>query len=194
MSWISRAMQFNRWVAATAAVLLIVVGAGSGYLLVREKNSDSPTIRSDGVPVEPVLEARAPDFSLQTTAGETVRLSELRGQPVLINFWATWCGPCRIEMPAIQARYEMFEDDGLVVLAVNFEESRESVLAYGEELGLSFLLLLDPGGEVQQLYRNRSYPTSFFVDEDGIIQVHHIGVMTDSQLDQNLAEVGLVAR
>jgi peroxiredoxin len=194
MSCTSRPKQFNRWVAATAVVLLIVVGAWSGYLLVREKNIDSPTSRSDGVPVEPVLEARAPDFSLQTTAGETVRLSELRGQPVLINFWATWCGPCRIEMPAIQARYEMLEDDGLVVLAVNFDESRESVLAYGEELGLSFPLLLDPGGEVQRLYRNRSYPTSFFVDEDGIIQAHHIGVMTDSQLDQNLAKAGLIAR
>ena len=194
MSWTRSVKQFARWAAATVAVILVVVGAGFGSWLVREKNSDSPSSRAGGVPVEPVLEARAPDFSLQTTAGETVQLVELRGQPVLVNFWATWCGPCRIEMPAIQARYEMFEDDGLVVLAVNFDESRESVLAYGQELGLSFPLLLDPGGEVQRLYRNRSYPTSFFIDPDGIIQAHHIGVMTESQLDQNLAKVGLITR
>ena len=194
MSWTRSVKQFARWAAATVAVILVVVGAGFGSWLVREKNSDSPSSREGGVPVEPVLEARAPGFSLQTTAGETVRLGELRGQPVLVNFWATWCGPCRIEMPAIQARYEMFEDDGLVVLAVNFDESRESVLAYRQELGLSFPLLLDPGGEVQRLYRNRSYPTSFFIDEDGIIQAHHIGVMTESQLDKNLAKVGLITR
>jgi cytochrome c biogenesis protein CcmG/thiol:disulfide interchange protein DsbE len=94
-------------------------------------------------------------------------------------------------MPAIQDRYESSKSEGLVVLAVNFDESSEAVTAYGAELGLMFPLLLDPGGEIQKRYRNRSYPTSFFVDAEGIIRAHHIGVMTEGQLDENLTKIGI---
>lgn len=155
-----------------------------------------PTLAAgeEGVPTS-ALEPRAaqgfpaPDFLLTNTHGEQVRLSELHGQPILINFWATWCAPCRIEMPAIQARYEAYEDRGLIVLGVDFDEPLEDVQDFGEQLGLSFDLLLDPGGEVQSLYRVRGYPTSFFVGRDGIIQAQHIGVMTEGQLDDYLAQI-----
>ena len=118
-------------------------------------------------------------------------MSDFRGHPVLINLWATWCGPCRLEMPAIQERFELYEEDGLVVLAVDFDEPAKVVEDFRNELGLTFQILLDPGANVQKLYRNRNYPTSFFVDESGVIQVHHIGVMTEGQLDDNLAEIGV---
>jgi peroxiredoxin len=144
-----------------------------------------------GLEVSPVQGGLAPDFTLQTVTGETVQLTDLRGQPVLINLWATWCAPCRLEMPAIQDRFERYQDEGMVVLAVNFDESAEQVEAFRDELGLTFDLLLDPGAEVQQLYLNRSYPASFFIDAEGVIQVHHLGVMTEGQLDQNLATIGL---
>lgn len=139
----------------------------------------------------PEENAIAPDFKLLNTEGVEVRLSELRGQPVLINFWATWCAPCRLEMPAVQDRFEKFSENGLKILAVNFDEPVEDVQAFSDELGLTFDLLLDPGGEIQRTYRIRGYPTSFFLDASGVIRIVHIGVMTEGQLDDYLVEIGL---
>jgi peroxiredoxin len=176
--------------------LFIVAGiaiALTTFLSGTEQGSADIAVQAEelGLEVSPVQGGLAPDFTLQTVAGETVQLTDLRGQPVLINLWATWCAPCRLEMPAIQERFERYQDEGLVVLAVNFDESAEQVEAFRDELGLTFDLLLDPGAEVQQLYLNRSYPASFFIDAEGVIQVHHLGVMTEGQLDQNLATIGL---
>jgi len=139
----------------------------------------------------PIVGAQAPDFALLDLEGELVRLTDLRGQPILINFWATWCGPCRLEMPIMQQRFEEFGDQGLIVLAVNFDEPQSIVQAFNSEIGLTFPILLDPGAEVQRLYRMRGYPASFFVDQDGIIQAHHVGLMTEDQLDENLALIGI---
>lgn len=150
------------------------------------KNGENPL--SDP---SPEVNSPAPDFNLQSVAGETIRLSDLRGRPVLINFWATWCAPCRIEMPSLQDRFETYTEEGLAILAVDFDEPAETVLAFGAEFGLTFDLLLDPGGKIQDLFRIRGYPTSFFLDEQGVIKVVHIGVMTEGQLDGYLAEVGL---
>jgi peroxiredoxin len=136
----------------------------------------------------PEVGAQAPDFTALTPQGETVSLNDLRGQVVLINFWATWCAPCRVEMPAIQARYNR---GGFTVLAVDFDESAELVQAFVDDLGLSFPALLDPGGEIQNLYRVRGYPTSFFVDADGVIRVFHIGDMSETELDNYLSQLGV---
>ncbi|MCW5879117.1 MAG: redoxin domain-containing protein, partial [Anaerolineales bacterium] len=87
----------------------------------------------------PEVGALAPDFALQNLQGETVRLGQLRGQVVLVNFWATWCGPCRLEMPAIQARYN---HGGFSVLAVDFAEPAQQVQSFADELGLTFPILL----------------------------------------------------
>jgi peroxiredoxin len=141
--------------------------------------------------IAPEIDSLAPDFTLLSTVGEEIQLSNLKGQVVLINFWATWCGPCRIEMPAIQDRFERYQDDGLVVLAIDFDEPQEDVAFFGEELGLTFELLLDPGGNIQSLYRILGYPTSYFVDSEGIIKVKHIGIMTERQLDDYLAQIGI---
>jgi peroxiredoxin len=179
-----------RWLFVAVIVVLVVVGSSLALFHSLEQEEPGRSKRAVSVPVEPVLNARAPDFTRETVDGEMVSLSGFEGRSVLINFWATWCGPCRIEMPAIQDRYETYQDDGLVVLAVNFDESREAVQDFRDELGLKFPMVLDPGGDVQRLYRNRSYPVSFFVDEQGIIRAHHIGVMTEGQLDENLAKIG----
>ncbi len=144
-----------------------------------------------GLEVAPVKGSIAPDFELQNLDGEEVQLSDFRGQPVLINLWATWCGPCRLEMPAIQDRFELYKEEGFVVLAVDFDEPKSVVKEFRDELDLTFEILLDPGASVQNLYRNRNYPSSFFVDETGVIQVHHIGVMTEAQLDENLVKIGV---
>jgi peroxiredoxin len=141
--------------------------------------------------VAPRQGALAPDFSLFNLEGEQITLSELRGHPVMINLWATWCAPCRIEMPHIQDRFERYAGEGFLVLAVDFDEPADIVADFRDELSLTFDVLLDPGAEVQELYRNRNYPSTFFVDENGVIQVQHIGLMTEDQLDENLAAIGL---
>lgn len=119
----------------------------------------------------------APEFSLQTPDGETYTLSELQGRPVLVNLWASWCTPCRREMPAMERMYQEFKDDGFIVLAVNAtnQDSINNATAFVEQLGLTFPILLDINGEVSDLYQLRALPSSFFIDSNGIIQEVVIG-------------------
>lgn len=124
----------------------------------------------------------APDFSLQDLNGETVKLSQFRGRPVLINFWATWCGPCRAEMPEIEAAYQTYRGQGFTVLAVDVQEPPEDVRAFAEELRLSFVPLLDTAGAVFDLYQVRALPTSYLVDRQGRISAVHLGPMTGEQI------------
>lgn len=137
----------------------------------------------------PVEGSRAPDFRLRTLDGDIVQLSDYRGQVVLVNFWATWCAPCRQEMPDIQQR---FEEGNFAVLAVNFNEDPELVSAFVDELGLSFPVLLDPGAAIQKVYQVRGYPTSFFIDEEGVIRIMHLGIMDAATLDANLQAMGVL--
>lgn len=139
----------------------------------------------------PFAGSPAPDFKLESLDGTWISLSELKGRPVLVNFWFTTCGPCLIEMPLLQARHEQYRDDGFRVLAVDFDEPKADVQDYAQKLGLTFDILLDPGAVVQDLYRVRGYPTSFFVDPDGVIQAVHIGSMSETDLDGYLAKIGL---
>jgi peroxiredoxin len=119
----------------------------------------------------------APDFSLESATGESVTLSELRGQPVLVNLWASWCGPCRAEMPAMQRIYDRYRDQGFVVLAVNVtnQDRRAAALAFYKDLGLSYPLLFDVDGSVSAAYQLRALPSSFFILPDGRIQEVVIG-------------------
>ncbi len=134
----------------------------------------------------PEVGAMAPDFTLNDLVGIRVSLSSLRGQVVLLNFWATWCGPCVQELPTIQQRYN---GGGFAVLAINFDESQEKVAGFMTELGVNLPVLLDPGGKVQELYRVRGYPTSFFLDSDGVIRIIHIGQMNQSDLNDYLDQL-----
>lgn len=133
----------------------------------------------------------APDFTLvDAKSGRHIRLSQFKGQPVLLNFWATWCVPCRAEMPHIEKAYREQGPQGLVVLAVNFDESQKDVLAYGQELGLSFPLLLDPSGKMQQKeYDIYQYPTTLFIAPDGTIRVTYMGPLTEKMLADNLGKI-----
>lgn len=137
----------------------------------------------------PVPGRQAPDFTLPTLDEQTISLSDLRGQRVLINFWATWCGPCRIEMPVIERIYERYRDQGFVVLAVNVEEPEDRVRPFVAELGLTFPILLDENGDVVRQYGIVGLPTSVFVNRDGLIFQQHLGVLTETLLVDSLLAI-----
>jgi peroxiredoxin len=131
---------------------------------------------------------KAPDFQLQTLDGKVVKLSDYHGKVVLINFWATWCQPCRTEMPDLQKVYESWRGRGLEVLAVNIAETPVAVQAFKKELGLTFPILLDSQKEVTKLYKVGPIPTSFFVDESGKIIRIFQGQMNRNQMEQGVME------
>ena len=138
----------------------------------------------------PSLDAPAPGFALISLNGDSIQLEDYRGKPVLLNFWATWCAPCRLEMPAFQSHFEKYDGE-FAIVAVNNAEAPEDVQAFVAELGLTFDILLDPEAEVQHLYLVRGYPTSVLIDADGIVRAQHIGLMTEDQLDEYLQELGI---
>ena len=117
----------------------------------------------------------APDFELDTLDGQTVVLSQLRGRPVVVNFWATWCGPCRHEMPFLQQVYEDWPGEELVVMTINVAESSSKVSQFMQSYELSFPVLLDSDGNVTQSYNVTGIPTTFFIDKFGFIEEIKIG-------------------
>jgi thiol-disulfide isomerase/thioredoxin len=118
----------------------------------------------------------APDFSLQTTTDETIRLADLRGKVVILNFWASWCPPCRAEMPAFQVVSDEYAGR-VEVLAVNTtnQDTLSDALAFRDEIGLSLPILLDVDGSVQRLYEITSLPTTFLIAADGRINEVVVG-------------------
>lgn len=131
--------------------------------------------------------APAPEFTLTGLAGEQYSLSELQGKTVIINFWATWCAPCREEMPDLQEIHEEYADEGLVILAVNANEPPETVQAFVDEFDLTFPILLDNQRAVAALYEVQAYPSTFFVDRDGRIRVDtYSGPMTASFIESHV--------
>jgi peroxiredoxin len=134
----------------------------------------------------PELAHPAPDFSAHTVSGKMVRLSNLRGSPVIINFWATWCVPCRVEMPELQRLYEQYQGTGLRILAVNLGESAQEVAAWQTEFGLTFDLLLDPEQAIPRRYAFRDPPSTFIIAPDGTITHIFYGPVRMGQLKDAL--------
>ena len=119
----------------------------------------------------------APDFMLDTLDGKKVTLSELRGKIVIINLWATWCPPCRAEMPALENVYKQYKDSGVVILGLNVtnQDSEKDIPPFVKEFGLTFPILLDRDGSVSALYQLRGLPTTYFVNREGIIRTVVVG-------------------
>ena len=116
----------------------------------------------------------APDFVLKSATGENLRLSEYRGDVVLINFWATWCGPCRQEMPILDDLYGRYQRVGFNLLGVNIDEDSRRAMQMVQELGVNFPVLFDENKEVSKLYEVEAMPVTILVDREGIVRhVHH---------------------
>lgn len=129
----------------------------------------------------------APHFtSLALSGGETA-LVDYAGDVIVVNFWATWCPPCKAEMPGINAFYEAHQADGLVVLAVNVKESESLVRPFIETNNFTFPVLLDPAGSVVNQYQVRSFPTTVIIDRDGIVRHIQVGMISEAELDKIVA-------
>ena len=131
----------------------------------------------------------AVDFTLVDLDDNAVSLSQFQGQPVIINFWATWCAPCRLEMPELQQTFLDYADNDLVILALDQDEPAHAVQSFFyDQLGLSFTPLLDEGALISDIYAANNLPTTYFVDTSGTITAIHRGILSRGQIDGYLAE------
>ena len=155
-------------------------------------SADRDGSSTNGLIPAPRADFLAPDFTLETMGGETVKLSDLRGQAVVVNLWATWCPPCKAEMPALQKVYEEYKSRGLVILAINStaQDDVQAIPAFIAEYGLTFPVLLDVNNEAGRLYQLRSLPSTFFIRRDGTISEVVIGgPMAEALLRTRVEEI-----
>ncbi|HRL11758.1 MAG TPA: TlpA disulfide reductase family protein [Aggregatilineales bacterium] len=186
MDAVSKRSQRRLWLISGA--LLVVAAAISAAVMVTLTRPDSVRSASGSVGLD--IGMVAPDFQTVTADGQPVSLSALRGDYVLLNFWATWCGPCRVEMPEFQRQYERYAHRGFTILAVNHSETNAAVRDFQESLALTFPLAMDERGQIQRQYGIFSYPSTFLIDPDGRIITRHFGPLTVDQIDQLLTEAG----
>lgn len=131
----------------------------------------------------------APDFELSALTGETIRLSQFRGQPVLLNISATWCPDCRAEVPVLEELHRAHPE--LIVLSVDSQESPDVVQSFADEFGITYPVLLDRDGNVSNQYRVYAIPTGLFIDKDGVIQAKLIEGVTAQLLAEYLPKIGV---
>jgi thiol-disulfide isomerase/thioredoxin len=158
-------------------ILVLIVGAA--WIAV---NADKT--KATGETSAPQTGFAAPDFTLKTPDGEEYTLSELKGSAVLVNLWATWCSPCRAEMPAIEKMYQEYKDRGFIVLAVNmtYQDKPADVVPFIQEYGLTIPILLDETGRIGAVYQLHYLPSSYFIDRVGIIREVVIAPMPEALL------------
>lgn len=165
--------------------------ASDGTGIVELPAAKNPT----GKPVSTEVGRAAPDFLLSTADGGQLRLSDLQGKPVLVNFWASWCVPCRQEMPDIVKAYDANASAGFVVVGVDLQENVEQIRTFAQEFGMKFPIVIDRRGSVAAAWRIggpiKGIPASYFLDERGIVQGRVYGPMTAEVLAQNLRTIGV---
>lgn len=135
----------------------------------------------------PRIGAPAPTFTTSTPEGEPLALTDLRGQVVVLNIWATWCPPCRAEMPALEAVWTRYREDGLTVVGLNNGESAGQVAAFRDEFALTFPLALDEDGAIGRAYLLTAYPTTVFIGRDGVIRdIVYGGPMSEALIESRV--------
>ena len=152
---------------------ILILIAGASWIILSANTTNAATDKMSA----PQAGFAAPDFTLKTPGGEEYTLSELKRNAVLVNLWATWCPPCRAEMPTIEKIYQEYKDQGLAVLAVDmtYQDDPAKVAPFVQKYGLTFPILLEETGNVGALYQLRSIPSSYFINRAGIIQEVVIG-------------------
>ncbi len=175
-----------------ATVALGVVIAGLVWYFDRPGHSSTSepiTLTAVASGTAPEVGKEAPDFRVQGLDGQTFQLSDFRGSAVWINFWASWCPPCRAESPDIEAVYEDNRGDGLVVLALSIGEGAGAVQDYVERTGITFTVGLDEGTDIAAAYRIAGIPSHYFVDRDGILRESRVGSMSRETMEEKVDEI-----
>ncbi len=181
-------------IAAAAAIfvgILLIVGLvmkpDAETAVNSGSNSDSANTTGAVLPEKGELPAKgmlAPDFHLTILDGEETSLSDYRGKVVAVNLWATWCPPCRAELPGMNAVYDAYHEDGFVLLAVNGREEESLVSKFINEEGFTFPVLLDPQGQVMSIYSVYSFPTTYIIDRDGVIRYVQTGPISAQDFEK----------
>ena len=173
----------NRWLV----VFLVTLIVGSGWLWwTRPVNGSVASAPATAAGIGPAVGLTAPDFTLQTLDGGSFQLSAQRGMPVVLNFWATWCGPCQNELPALQKAAQHLGGN-VVFAAVDQGEDVDVIQPFVDKLGLTFTIPLDADGQIGLDYNVKGLPTTFFIDRDGVIQSLWMGEMNSVTLAENIA-------
>jgi thiol-disulfide isomerase/thioredoxin len=166
-------------------ISLVAGGILLAFLL--KDNNASFSLGYSAVPVR--VDLPAPILDLQTLSGEPASLSDYRGNVVLVNLWATWCPPCRQEMPVLQRFYEKHKSEGLVLIAINQEETREVVEPFVIELDLMFQIWLDEHDQAQREFNTLSLPSSYMIDRAGRIRLMWIGAISKQNLENYASDL-----
>ena len=162
-------------------VIVTLVGVLVVALYVQVNSLERP-------PVGTGIGELAPDFTGTTLEGKTLTLSDFRGEIVLVNDFATWCGPCQAETPYLVEVYNA-EEGEIVIIGLNLQEGESKVADYKAQYDIPYPLVLDPEGELTELYRPIGLPTSWFIDADGVVRYVHAGPMTTAMLEETLAAI-----
>ncbi|MCU0504312.1 MAG: TlpA family protein disulfide reductase [Chloroflexi bacterium] len=182
---------------AAAVLLLAAVVAGCSGGGTSTQGSTTPgTDASSGaggpgasIAVGPTVGSLAPDLVLSDLDGKPVSLADFRGRPVVLNYWASWCGPCRDEFPALRAAADAHAADGLTVLGVLFKDDPAPARDFMAKEGATWTSLADPDGVGAAAYRVVAPPTTFFIDADGVVRGMQVGGMTADQIDRHLRTI-----
>lgn len=170
---------FNRFFSLLIILcMMVLVSCGKEKFVSASNDSEIPSTGQ-----------KAPDFTLKTTDGKTVTLSSALNKPVLLNFWATWCGPCVGEMPSLQRLHQEMGDQ-IQVIGIDLEESPSVVGAFIQQKNLTYTFLLDNTGNVGYTYRISAIPTSIAINKQGIITAHHVGSLSYDDI-KKLAQTAL---
>lgn len=175
------------------ALFFIVIGAMLAWAIYdfgfSGTDSTSQTGSNGSADIGLEIGKTAPDFTLQTLDGKEARLSDFRGQPVFINFWATWCPPCRAEIPDMQELYDNMDIEILAINMTDSESNEEGVATFVDDMELTFPVLMDMEGEVSDRYNVKAYPTSYMVDAEGKISHVAYGAMNYNTMVQEYEKV-----
>src|SRR3990172_4238253 len=177
----------RRW----TAIMAVTIALGATWTFVSRV---PPVTTTDGAPpavASPREGFSAPDFTLDLLGGGQITLSELRGKVVMVNLWASWCAPCRIEMPEIEQVYRAYKNLGFVVIGLNttFQDSEPDAAAFVGELGLTFPVALDRNGAVSRDYQLRALPSTYFIDRNGVIRSAVFGAMNGALIQSKVEEL-----
>ena len=166
------------WLVAAALLPLLLLGAWGALVLSRDAGPAGASIGSE-----------APDFALADLDGNPIRLSELRGSPVIVNFWASWCGPCVDEFPLLDEASRSHARDGLAVIGIVFRDNSEAARAFMQRMGAAWPAAMDPGEAIAERYGIYGPPETFFIDRDGIVTARQVGPLGRTDLERHLGTI-----